>query len=91
MTKADLVVKMAEMAGMSKADAEGALKAVLEAVEETLVTEGKLTLTGFGTFSMEERKARAGRNTRTGEEIAIPASNVVKFRPGKVLKDKVAK
>ncbi len=91
MTKADLVVKMAEMADMTKADAEGALKAVLEAVEEILVTEGKLTLTGFGTFSVEERKARTGRNPRTGEEIAIAASNVVKFRPGKVLKDKVAK
>ncbi len=89
MTKADLVVKIAEKTGLTKADAERALNAFLESVEATLVTEGKLTLTGFGTFVVDERKARTGRNPRTGAEINIPATKVVKFRPGKLLKDAV--
>ncbi len=89
MTKADLVAKIAEKASISKADAERALNAFVEAVEATLVNEGKLTLTGFGTFAVEERKERTGRNPRTGQEIKIPATKVVKFRPGKLLKDAV--
>jgi DNA-binding protein HU-beta len=89
MTKADLVVKVAEKANLTKANAERALNAFLDAVEATLVSDGKLTLTGFGTFLVEERKERTGRNPRTGQEIKIPASKVVKFRPGKLLKDSV--
>ncbi|WP_028574158.1 HU family DNA-binding protein [Desulfonatronovibrio hydrogenovorans] len=89
MTKADLVSKIAEKAGLTKADSEKALNAFLGSVQDTLVGEGKLTLTGFGTFAVEERKARNGRNPRTGEEIKIPACKVVKFRPGKILKDAV--
>ncbi|RQD68104.1 HU family DNA-binding protein [Desulfonatronovibrio magnus] len=89
MTKADLVSKMADKTGLTKSDSEKALNAFLDSVQETMVDEGKLTLTGFGTFAVEERKARNGRNPRTGEEIKIPACKVVKFRPGKVLKDAV--
>lgn len=89
MTKAELVAKMAEKAGLTKADAERALKSFLDSVQETLTDEGKLTLTGFGTFLVEERQARTGRNPRTGEELQIPACKVVKFRPGKELKDAV--
>lgn len=89
MTKADLVAKIAEKASLSKADAERALNAFVDAVEATLVNEGKLTLTGFGTFAVEERKERTGRNPRTGQEIKIPSTKVVKFRPGKLLKDAV--
>ena len=89
MTKAELVSKIAEKAGLTKADSEKALNAFLSAVEETLVSEGKLTLTGFGTFAVEERKERTGRNPRTGEELKIPACKVVKFRPGKLLKEAV--
>ncbi|THB64044.1 MAG: HU family DNA-binding protein [Desulfovibrio sp.] len=89
MTKADLVVKIAEKANLTKANAERALNAFLEAVEQTLVKEGKLTLTGFGTFVVDTRKARKGRNPRTGAVIDIPASKVVKFRPGKLLKEAV--
>ena len=89
MTKADLIVKIAEKANLTKANAERALNAFLETVEATLVKEGKLTLTGFGTFNVDKRKARVGRNPRTGAEIKIPATKVVKFRPGKVLKDAV--
>ncbi len=89
MTKAELVVKIAEKANITKADAERCLNCFLDTVEETLVNEGKLTLTGFGTFQVDERKERVGRNPRSGEEIRIPACKVVKFRPGKLLKDAV--
>ncbi len=89
MTKNELVSRIAEKAGLTKADSEKALNAFLSAVEETLINEGKLTLTGFGTFVVEERKERKGRNPRTGKEITIPACKVVKFRPGKLLKEAV--
>jgi DNA-binding protein HU-beta len=89
MTKADLVAKIADKANLTKANAERALNAFLDTVESTLVSDGKLTLTGFGTFSVEERKSRTGRNPQTGEKINIPATKVVKFKPGKLLKDAV--
>ncbi|XPV77779.1 MAG: HU family DNA-binding protein [Desulfovibrio sp.] len=89
MTKAELIIKVAEKANLTKANAERALNAFLATVEDTLITDGKLTLTGFGTFMVEERKARTGRNPRTGAEIKIPATKVVKFRPGKLLKEAV--
>lgn len=89
MTKADLVDKIAEKSGLTKANAERALNATLTAIEDALATGGKVTLTGFGTFQVDERKARTGRNPQTREEINIPASKVVKFRPGKILKDSV--
>lgn len=89
MTKADLVAKVASKAGMTKASAENALNSFIASVEEVLASQGKLTLTGFGTFEVQQRKARTGRNPRTGQEIKIPASKVVKFRPGKLLKDSI--
>ena len=89
MTKADLVAKVAEKANLTKAGAERALNAFIDSVEEILVSEKKLTLTGFGTFVVEMRDARTGRNPRTGAPIDISASNVVKFRPGKLLKDAI--
>lgn len=89
MTKAELVAKLAEQIGSSKAAAEKTLEAFLASIEDTLAKEGKLTLTGFGTFLVETRQARKGRNPRTGQVIEIPASKVVKFRVGKMLKDSV--
>ncbi len=89
MTKAELIVKIADKANLTKANAERSLNAFIDAVEVTLVKDGKLTLTGFGTFVVENRKARKGRNPRTGQEISIPAAKVIKFRPGKLLKDAV--
>lgn len=89
MTKADLVEKIAEKGGMTKITAERVLSAFLVAVEDALVKDGKLMLTGFGTFSVDTRKARKGRNPRTGEEIDIPESKVVKFSVGKQLKELV--
>ena len=89
MTKAELIAQLAEQIGSSKAAAEKTLEAFLASIEQTLAKEGKLTLTGFGTFLVETRQARKGRNPRTGEVIEIPASKVVKFRVGKMLKDSV--
>ena len=89
MTKADLVAQIASKANLTKASAERSLNAVLEAIQEVLVEDGKLTLTGFGTFSVESRKERKVRNPRTGETLTIAASKVVRFHPGKGLKDAV--
>ncbi len=87
MTKAELVAQIATKTNLTKAAAERSLNAMLESIQELLAEDGKLTLTGFGTFAVEERQARPGRNPRTGEPIQIAASKVVKFRPGKMLKD----
>ena len=87
MTKVDLIRKISEKTDLNKANSERALNACMEGIEESLVNEGKLTLTGFGTFSVQDRKERKGRNPQTGEEINIPASKAVKFRPGKTLRD----
>ncbi len=82
MNKAELVSRMAEISGMTKAAAEKALNAFMEAVGEALKKGDKVTLVGFGTFMVTKRAARKGRNPRTGEEIKIPARKVVKFKPG---------
>ena len=89
MTKSEVIEQIAGKANLTKAAAERVLGAFLETITENLQKEDKLTLTGFGTFSVENRKARQGRNPRTGATITIPASKVVKFRPGKMLKDSV--
>jgi DNA-binding protein HU-beta len=65
------------------------MNAILDVIQDELAAGNKLTLTGFGTFSVSERKARTGRNPRTGEEIKIPACKVAQFKPGKVLKEAV--
>ncbi len=90
MTKAELIEKMAEDAGITKVQASNALKSFTDNVTATLKKkDGKVTLVGFGTFSKMRRKARKGRNPRTGEPIKIKATNVVKFKPGKNLRDAV--
>ena len=90
MTKAELVETMARDAAISKAAAGKALGSFTDGVKKALKKkDGKMTLTGFGTFSKVRRKAREGRNPQTGEKIKIKARNVVKFKPGKALKDAV--
>ena len=89
MTKAEFIAQIATKANLTKAAAERSVNAMLESIQELLIEDGKLTLTGFGTFAVEERGERQGRNPRTGESIQIAASKVVKFRPGKQLKDAV--
>ncbi|HMB31103.1 MAG TPA: HU family DNA-binding protein [Desulfohalobiaceae bacterium] len=89
-TKEDLVRKIAEKSKLTKAASEKALNACLEAVYEDLAQGDNLKLTGFGSFSVVERKSRKGRNPQTGEEITIPASRTVKFSPGKNLKENIS-
>lgn len=89
MTKAELIAAIAAKADLNKTSAERALNAVLDAMQETLAEEGKITLTGFGTLAVETRQERTGRNPRTGKALTIPAAKVVKFRAGKVLKNAV--
>ena len=71
----------------SKKDAEKAVNAALAAITEELKNGGKVSLVGFGTFEVRERPERQGRNPRTGDTLTIPACKMVKFRPGKMLKD----
>ena len=87
MNKTELVNAMAEKAEISKKDAEAALKAFTEVVEEELEKGEKIQLVGFGTFEVSERAARTGRNPQTGEEMTIAASKSPKFKAGKALKD----
>jgi DNA-binding protein HU-beta len=89
MTKAELVAKIASEAGITKSQAEKAVDGFVSAVSDALATGDKITLVGFGTFSIGERAEREGRNPRTGEKIKISASKVVKFKAGKTLSEKV--
>ncbi len=89
MNKAELVAAMAEQAGLSKKDAEAALKAFTDVVSDELKNGGKVQLVGFGTFEVSERAAREGRNPQSGEVMKIAASKAPKFKAGKPLKDLV--
>ena len=89
MSKTELVAAMAEKAGLSKKDAEAALKAFTETVAEELKKGEKIALVGFGTFEVSERAAREGRNPQTGATMTIAASKVPKFKAGKALKDAI--
>ena len=88
MTKAELVDKIFAKADLpTKSKAEEALDAVISCMQEALASGETITFTGFGSFKVNERAERKGRNPRSGEEITIPACKVVKFSPGKSLKD----
>jgi len=89
MNKADLIESIANSADLSKASAGRALDAAIESITKALKKGDTITLVGFGTFSVRNRKARMGRNPRTGEEIQIKASRVPGFKPGKALKDAI--
>jgi DNA-binding protein HU-beta len=89
MTKAELIDKVASGAGLSKVDASKALDTTLNSIKVALKKGQKVTLVGFGTFSVVKRKSRKGRNPRTGDVITIPAAKIPKFSSGKALKDAV--
>ncbi|MBI5190264.1 MAG: HU family DNA-binding protein [Nitrospirae bacterium] len=89
MTKAELIEKMAESAEISKVAAGKALAGMLDGIKASLKKGNKVSLVGFGTFSITKRKARKGRNPKTGEAIKIAAAKVPKFTAGKGLKDGV--
>ena len=89
MNKTELVASVAEKAGLTKKDAEKAVNALFESVQQALVEGDKVQMIGFGTFEVKERAARTGRNPRTNETIQIPASKNPAFKAGKALKDAV--
>jgi len=89
MTKAELIDVVSNTSGLSKADAAKAVDSVLSGITDALKKGDKVNLVGFGAFSVTDRKARKGRNPRTGEEIDIAASKTPKFSAGKALKQAV--
>lgn len=90
MTKSELVATISKHF-KTKAEAERALEAVLESIQDSLKKGEDVRIVGFGTFSVSKRAARTGRNPRTGEEIKIPATKTPAFRAGKELKEAVNK
>ena len=89
MNKGELVENMADAAGISKAAAERSLTGLLDAISGALAKGDKVTLVGFGTFSVSKRSARQGRNPQTGQEITISERRVLTFKPSQVLKDRL--
>ena len=91
MNKAELIAAVAEKASLSKKDPEAAVNAALEALSAALQDGDKVQLVAFGSFEVNKRAARTGRNPRTKEVVEIPASQVPVFKAGKALKDAVGK
>jgi DNA-binding protein HU-beta len=89
MTKVELISKVAKEAKITKVAAGKAIDSVTDSITKELKKGGRITLTGFGTFSVAKRKARTGRNPQTGEKIKIRAAKTARFKPGKGLKDAV--
>jgi DNA-binding protein HU-beta len=90
MNKDSLIGAIAEKSGLTRKDSESALNAFIESVTDALASKEKVTLIGFGTFSVVTRAARTGRNPSTGQPMDIPEKDVPKFSPGTNLKEKVA-
>jgi DNA-binding protein HU-beta len=91
MTKADLVTRIADEAGISKKAAGQALDSMVTAIHEVLKTGEKIRVTDLGSFSVVTRQARKGVNPRTGKPLEIPTTKAPKFSPAKALKDAVKK
>ncbi len=89
MNKTEFIAAVAEKAEISKKDSEKALKAFVDVVAEQLKAGDKVQLVGFGTFEVNERAAREGRNPQTGETMTIAACKAPKFKAGKALKDAI--
>ena len=87
MNRQELVAAMAGNAGITKKDADAALKAIIDCVGDALKKDDKVQIVGFGTFEVAKRAAREGKNPQTGEKIKIKASKAPKFKAGKALKD----
>ena len=89
MNKADIIDKVHEVVGGTRADAERAVETMIDSVTNSLKSGKEVSIAGLGIFSSKTRNARTGRNPRTGETIDIPAMRVPKFRAAKALKDAV--
>jgi DNA-binding protein HU-beta len=89
MTKSIVAAKVSERTGMSRKDTMDAIEIFLESIKEALKNGRKVSLVGFGTFSVKEKNARNGRNPRTGDHIYIPPKMVATFKPGKAFREMV--
>lgn len=89
MNKMDVITKVAQKSHLSKKDAESAITALIETIQDALCEGDRVLLMGFGTFEVRDRAARKGRNPQTKEEIYIEASRAPVFKAGKLLKDAV--
>ncbi|MGD9762602.1 MAG: HU family DNA-binding protein [Candidatus Binatia bacterium] len=89
MTKAELIESVASKVDLPRATAERAVNTMFDEMVSALKQGDKVNISGFGTFSISSRKARTGRNPKTGESIEIAASRAAKFKPGKTLKDEI--
>lgn len=89
MNKTELIAIVADKAAVTKKEAELVLQAIVETITETLATDEKVVITGFGTFEVRQRVARSGRDPRTGAVIQIPSQKTPAFKAGKGLKDAV--
>lgn len=89
MNKTELIGSISDKSGLTKKDAEKALSALIDSIQEALVQGDKVQLIGFGTFEVKERAERKGRNPQTNKEITIPASKSPTFKAGKGLKDSI--
>ncbi len=89
MNKAELVEEVSGEVALSKRETQKVIDAIIGTIGDTLTAGEKVTLVGFGTFGMRQRKARTGRNPQTGATLQIPAKRVAKFLPGKTLKEKI--
>lgn len=90
MNKGELVDAVSEKAAVTKKQADAVISATVEAIMEAVSSGEKVTLVGFGSFESRDRKAREGRNPKTGEKMDIPATKVPAFSAGKLFKEKVA-
>jgi DNA-binding protein HU-beta len=90
MNKGELVDVVADKANVTKKQADAVLSAALEAIVDAVSSGDKVTLVGFGSFEPRQRKAREGRNPKTGDKMEIPETTVPAFSPGKLFKEKVA-
>ena len=91
MNKSELISAVAEKAALSKKDSEAAVSAILDVISDTLAQGEEVRLVGFGSFEVKHRKERMGLNPKTKTAVPIPATKVPAFKPGKALKDVVAK
>lgn len=89
MNKTELIAKVAEETNMPKAKVQNVMDSIIASIGDSLKRGDKISFVGFGTFEVSERGARKGRNPQTGAEITIKARKVVRFKPGKQLRDDV--
>ena len=89
MTKLDLTTKIASATGMRQCDVRRVAQLTLDGIVDQLATEGQVELRNFGVFKVRETPARQARNPRTGEKVSVPTKRVVKFKPGRLMKERV--